>query len=212
MSYLFAFFTILLVSSAALARPVSYEGGSMVMTENNYENHALHLLYSPTAKTAFGVATEYWRDQDWWYQGAQFNWLAKRWNQPDSQANVYVLSSVGVASGNNDAGKNIHEPAAFLGVELDWENRRLFTMYENHVVEAGDIDGFFEQKARVGVAPYIGEYGDLHTWLMLEVEHNPGDEHDITVTPLVRLFYEQHLAEAGISNRGDILFNYTVQF
>lgn len=212
MRYCFAFLMTVWIPIAASARPVSYEGGKMVMTENNFESHALHLLYSPTAKTAFGVATEYWRDKDWWYQGLQFNGLLKRWNAPDSQANVYMLSSLGVASGNNDVGKNIHEPAGFAGVELDWENRRFFTMYENHAVEAGDIDRFFEQKARVGVAPYIGEYGDLHTWLMFEVEHQPSDTHHFTYTPLIRMFYHQHLAEAGISNRGDVLFNYTVQF
>ena len=68
------------------------------------------------------------------------------------------------------------------------------------------------QSARVGIAPYIGDYGDLHTWLMLQVDHVPESDEQITVTPLVRLFKDVHLLEAGMSNQGDVLFNYILRF
>lgn len=201
-----------LLANTAHARPVSYAGGTMVMTENDDDSHSLHLLYSPTATTAFGVVSEYWRNKDWWFNGAQFNWLAKRWNMPDSQANLYVMSAAGVATSDFRGFDHKSQAAGFTGIEADWEDRDYFLMYENHLVEAGDIDRFFKEKVRVGVTPYVGEYGDLHTWLMLQVEHSPEDEHPITVTPLVRLFKGSHLAEAGISNYGDIMVNYTIQF
>ena len=68
------------------------------------------------------------------------------------------------------------------------------------------------QSARVGVAPYIGEFNDLHTWLMVEVGHYPEAENKVTVTPMVRFFKNTHLIEAGISNQGDLLFNWMIQF
>jgi len=97
-------------------------------------------------------------------------------------------------------------------IAADWENRRFFTSYENRYTEAGEIDDFYQQSARVGFAPYEGDYGDLHTWLMLQVEHMPEADNNFTVTPLVRLFKDVHLFEAGMNNRGEVLFNYVLRY
>ena len=77
---------------------------------------------------------------------------------------------------------------------------------------AGDIDKSYWQQARVGVAPYIGDYGDVHTWLMLQVEHAPSDRYPVTITPLVRLFQGTKMLEAGVSTRGDVLLNLNLTF
>src|SRR5690606_33676327 len=103
-------------------------------------------------------------------------------------------------------------PAAFAGLAADWEDRRFFVSYENRMLWAQDIHDGFRQTARIGIAPYIGDYGDLHTWLMLQAQHAPEGEHDFTVTPLVRFFKGDHLVEAGVSNHGDVLFNWTIRF
>ena len=95
---------------------------------------------------------------------------------------------------------------------MDWENRRFFTSYENRYTKAGDLKDFYMQSARVGIAPYIGDYGDLHTWAMLEVDHSPQGEDHFTVTPMVRFFKDVHLVEAGVSNRGDVLFNWVIRY
>ena len=142
----------------------------------------------------------------------QMNNLLKRWNQKNSQANIYLKSGVGAAtafSGKNDGET---KPAGFVGFAADWENRRFFTSYENRYFEGGEIDSFYKQSARVGVAPYEGDYGDLHTWLMLQVDHKPQDDEEFTVTPLVRLFKGVNLWEAGVSDNGDILFNWVVRY
>ena len=64
----------------------------------------------------------------------------------------------------------------------------------------------------MGVAPYIGDYGDTHTWLMLQVDHNPSQDDDITFTPLIRVFKGEYLAEAGVSDQGDVLFNWVIRY
>lgn len=94
----------------------------------------------------------------------QVNNLVKRWNNPDSQANFYLKSGVGYAVTD---GQTEQSPAAFTGIATDWEDRRYFVSYENRFVHAGDVATKFSQNARVGITPYIGDFGDLHTWLMI---------------------------------------------
>ena len=47
---------------------------------------------------------------------------------------------------------------------------------------------------------------------MLQVDHNPSQKDEITFTPLVRLFKGEYLAEAGVSDKGDVLFNWVIRF
>ena len=197
---------------SAEARPVSYPGGWTGMFTNNGDRNGAHIHYSPTAKTSVGYKYEHWRDKEYDLHALQVNNLLKRWNKPDSQANAYLKSGVGVVDGKGGSYDGETDGAAFTGIALDWEDRRFFTSYENRYTYAGDLDDFYQQSARVGVAPYIGDYGDLHTWLMLEVEHSPEADDNFTVTPMVRLFKDVHLVEAGMSNHGDVLFNYVYRY
>lgn len=204
--------SVFVFAEYALARPVSYPSGWTVMQMNDADSYNFHAHYSPTAKYSIGYKAEYWREKEWQFHGAQLNYLVNRWNQPNSQANLYLKSAAGIAYRDYQRFDDKTEPAAFTGIAMDWENRRFFTMYENRYTYAGDISKFFVQKARVGIAPYIGDYGDLHTWLMLQVDHNPSKRDNVTVTPLVRMFKGEYLAEAGVSNKGDVLFNWVVRF
>lgn len=202
----------LLAASPVYARPVSYPGGTTLMQTNDADAHALHLHYSPTARYSLGYRGEYRRENDWQFHGLQANYLAKRWNMPAAQANIYLKSALGVAYSDAGDFDGKTQAAGFVGFAADWENRRYFTSYENRVYEAGDIDSFFTQKARVGIAPYIGDYGDFHTWLMLEVQHQPEADDHVTLTPLVRVFKDEYLGEFGISEDGDVLANLIIRF
>jgi hypothetical protein len=196
-----------LFSLEAQARPLSYPSGVMVMTENSGDDHALDLIYTLTTQFGAGVHVGYDAKADVHHYALAVNTLVWRGNYPDAQANFYVLSGVGTA----------HEAARdsgliYGGIEADWENRRFYTQYQNRYFYAGDVKREFEQKARIGVAPYIGEAGDVHTWLILQANHMPQDEDNFTLTPLVRMFYNTHLVEVGYSDNNELLFNYTHQF
>lgn len=213
MRYLYLLlFTCAFLAPPAMARPVSYPGGWTFITENDGDANAALLHYSPTAYTSLGYRFEDRRDQDFGIHALQMNNLLKRWNAKDSQANIYLQSGLGAAYSDEGEFNGETELAAFTGLALDWENRRYFASYKNRYVDAGDYADFYAQSARVGVAPYIGDYGDLHTWLMLDVKHTPEAENHVSVTPLVRLFKSTHLVEAGISNHGEVLFNYTFRY
>ena len=202
----------MMASLPAMARPVSYPGGWTVMQMNNPDTNSLHTHYSPTAKYSIGYKGEYWREEKWQFHGVQLNNLVKRWNKPASQGNFYLKSGMGIAYSDFNQFDRKTEGAAFTGIALDWEDRRYFTSYENHLLYAGDIEKHFTQSARVGIAPYIGDYGDLHTWLMLQINHDPKKDDEFTITPLVRFFKNEYLVEAGVSDDGDALFNFIIRF
>jgi hypothetical protein len=202
----------LIIPGLSQARPVSYPEGWTLMLMNDGSKNSSHVHYSPSAKTSLGYKFEHWRDKSFKLHAIQMNNLLKRWNKPNSQANLYLKSGIGIATGNAGAFDNERSTAGFTGIATDWENRRYFISYENRYTEANKMGDFFSQSARVGWAPYEGDYGDLHTWLMLHVEHTPEAEKNLTVMPLVRLFKDVHLFEAGVSNHGKVSFNYIFRY
>ena len=202
----------LIIPSLVQARPVSYPGGWTVMSMNDWNRNSIHIHYSPTAKTSIGYKFEYWRDSELTLNVVQVNKLLKRWNKRDSQANIYFKSGLGFAHSNTGEFNGDTNAAGFIGLAMDWEDRRYFVSYENRFTEAGKLDSFFMQSGRIGWAPYEGDYGDLHTWLMLQVQHTPEAEDNFTVSPLVRFFKNVHLFEAGVNDREEFLFNYIYRY
>ncbi len=196
----------------ANARPVSYPEGWTSMLMNNGDRNALHLHYSPTAKYSIGYKFEYWREDEYSINAIQVNNLLKRWNAKEWQANLYLKSGLGFAHSDKGNFDNEIGIAGFTGIGADWENRRFFTSYENRYTKAGEFDKFYMQSARIGIAPYIGDYGDLHTWLILDAEHKPTAADKFTITPTVRLFKGSHMVETGISDQGDFLFNWVARY
>lgn len=190
------------------ARPVSYPGGITLMQQNDGDRSRIHLHYSPSARYSLGYKAEYSNEERWRFHGIQLNNLLKRWNQPAAQANIYLKSGLGTFRSS----KGDYSTALFTGMAVDWENRRLFTSYENRLFDSGDAYSRFSQSVRFGIAPYLGNYGDLHTWLMLQLDHNPEADEPVLATPLVRIFKHEYLAEFGLRENGDALFNFIIRF
>lgn len=191
------------------ARPVSYPEGWTVMQRNNGDFSSVHVHYSPTFKYSVGIYHEKNWEDDVNFTGVQVNRLLKRWNAPNSQANLYAKVAIGQADpfGEADA-----ELGGFVEVAADWETRRWFTEYR---FKASDnaLDRNVHHSARVGVAPYIGDYGDLHTWMMVQVENHPEREEKIVTTPVLRFFKGVQLFELGYSiEQEEWMANWIVRF
>ncbi len=194
-----------------LARPVSYPSGTTLMLRNNRDRKLLHLHYSPTRHYSIGYRSEYWRNLDYQLHTLQINNLFQRWNALDSQANLYFKSGAGLARTVRRSLAPKEEATYFLGLASDWETQRWFLGYDNRYVDAGNIDHFFIQSVRLGVAPYIGDYGQLHTWFMLDVRHQPQQDKNIVITPLIRIFKSVHLVEFGIEETGTAVLNWIIR-
>lgn len=201
-----AFCCAVFMMQSAEARPLSYPEGFMVMIENNGSENAVDFNYTITPRTSFSYHTAYQRMDSTWHNELAVNNLLWRGNFPDSQANIYSRLAAGVSTGETDA-----EALGAASLMADWEDRRYYTAYAAEYTQVGD-SGAFKQKGRLGIAPYIGEVGDLHTWLMIEATHRPESKDRLEITPLVRLFHGTNLFEIGYSDANKILVNYTKQF
>lgn len=177
------------------------------MQMNDHNKSSAHIHYSPTAKDSIGWRGELLREENTQLHTIQYNRLLKRWNMPNSQANTYLKLGLGAAEQDDN-----WDPAGTIGFAADYETQRIFVGYENRFLRAGDFQDGFTQSFRAGFAPYIGSYDDLHTWLMLDVEHQPEEQDNFIITPMARFFYHEYLAEIGVSEEKDVMLNWIVRF
>jgi len=205
LTLLFAIFTGVF---AGEAKPLSYVGGTMVMQENDETGHTIALDYTFRPTEAFGIYIKQEESgKDILMLTPEINTLLKRWNLPDGQGNIFNMSGAGVANyrGNN-------QPCLWTAFLADYETRRWFFSYEPRLVYAGDIESSFWQRAYAGFAPYLANYDDLNTWLLIRLDHHPAKNDHFVVTPVLRFFYKTIWVEVGYSSNNHVMVNWTVQF
>ena len=59
-----------------------------------------------------------------------------------------------------------------------------------------EIQDYLEQYYQIGVAQYLGDYGDLHTWIMLKSKKN-SLENNWATYPVLKFFKGNTLLEIG---------------
>ena len=190
------------------AKPLSYVGGTMVMQENDETGYTLSIDYTFHPHFALGLYSKYEiGGNDFWMAGPQLNTLIKRWNLPDGQGNIFSMTGAGMArQGSNN------QPAAWAGLLADYETRRWFFSYEPRLTYAGNIDKAFWQRAHAGFAPYLANYDELNTWLLIRMDHHPAKNDHFVVTPVLRFFYKTMWLELGYSSNNNVMVNWTKQF
>lgn len=208
--YLLGFFCII-VSPLTYAHPVIYKGGTMLASQNMEMFSDNQINYSFHQEWATGL--NLWRFNRENGQTAQFgllrlNHLLKRWNNDDSQANIYISTGAGVAESEFDREGT---KAGFLGgAEADWETRTLFTSLKFYQFSAPKLVDVSVSQARIGLSPYEANFDKLQTWVMLQAMYMPQVEKNVVVTPLLRFFYNNVLWEFGSSLRSEWFLNFMV--
>ena len=178
-------FLLFFITVESFARPVSYPGGYTFMSKSNSLRDSVYLHYSPTSRNAVGVEVVSDKVSNDEYVYLRYTRLLIRKNRQKSQGNLYLNTGI-----SNDGLDNY-----FYGIEGDWETRRIFTGFGYKRTETNRID-IEEKYLLAGVAPYIGDYGDLHTWLMIKVKEN-SYTNTSSLYPLVKLFKGSALIEFG---------------
>lgn len=148
------------------------------------------------------------RTDDRTLAGIQATWLAKRWNLPGAQANLYVSGLAGADWADGAAAR----PGGAVQVQADWENRRLMVMGMARLTGAEGRGTDDMQMLRVGLAPYEGDYGDLHLWLFGQVRRMSNSPNEVEPAFVARLFYRTILLEAGVTGRGGLILNSQFRF
>ena len=173
------------------------------MQMNNSEKGRLHIHYSPNYSNSVGLVLKYFKDTHDSALSVQWNHLLSRKNTYHSQANLYSKVNLGV----QDSGKN--KTIGAIEIAGDWETRKIFSSFQIGALYRND-DWVVKQSARLGFAPYVAEYGSLHTWLMVKIESTDNDKP--LTTAIARFFKGDVLVELGLTDKKNPEFNWVKRF
>ena len=200
----------LILGTQVWAHPVAYKGAFSFMALNQKDMLDWQLLYSFERNLSFGLdfIHDTMEGPDRYFLIPRLSWLVHRWNEKDSQANIYVYGGAGV--GKMDLG---YRTAAEGALEADYETREIYFSGKATVVAAKDFKTLDVYQLRAGFAPYVGEFDSLHSWLIGQVQYVPSsNDEQWRVGPVVRLFYRNVLTELGVSAKGSWNINFMVHW
>ena len=183
-------FFILVLAVNIEARPISYSGGSTIMIKSDSLSNSTYFHYSPFFKYSIGIENtnnKIFKDNK---NYIRFTYLLNRKNALNSQRNLYFQSGIDVGNKNNH----------FYGAHGDWETRRWFAGFGYKNIQSKTNNDYENKYIQFGVAPYIGDYGDFHTWLMVKTRKSSLTKNTSTY-PILKFFSGDALVEVGYDNR-----------
>lgn len=199
----------------ALAHPVAYAGSYSIMTWNSKD--MTDWMFTHTFTPQYSLSAHYLRlntiEGKREYYIPAVNFLARRWNELDSQANVYLTVGHG-----GEKVKSSMKDTSLLALEADWESRKYYVSFREEAILSYKKNGIKERrdifmtKVRAGFAPYLAEFNELNAWFILEAEKINRSENNFELTPFVRLFYRNVLTEMGVNQKGEAKFNFMIHY
>jgi hypothetical protein len=200
----------LLLSLPAVSGPMGFKGSWMAMGDFSPNWQELFVNYAVTPRDALGASTVLMRSDDQAQRrqlvDLTYTRLAKRWNMPDAQANVWLMGGVGSVTGNDFANsKTMLSP----GVSVDYETTRLYASASARLYRAQNINHDFVS-ARLGFSFYEVDYDQTQPWLIVEARRMNGLSDRMELTPMLRLIHNRYFVELGVSNssQGRVNFMY----
>ncbi len=192
---------IILLSSIS-AHPVIFKNGKVFWVSQTPSFNDIRFGVSQTSNWLIGGRVLEDRKSNETFALINNNYLAKRWNSRNSQANIYLLSSVGVNTKNSKS-------MGTFGVHGDWENRQLMVM---QMLEYYSHTSSWVSSSRFAYSPYTVDYSKMSTWLIAQyrIEYN-NDQFSYMFIPVVRFFKGNYLLEIG-SNGDDSFFTFMTHF
>lgn len=192
---------IILLSSIS-AHPVIFKNGKVFWVSQTPSFNDIRFGVSQTSNWLIGGRVLVDRKSNETFALINNNYLAKRWNSRNSQANIYLLSSVGVNTKNSKS-------MGTFGVHGDWENRQLMVM---QMLEYYSHTSSWVSSSRLAYSPYTVDYSKMSTWLIAQyrIEYN-NDQFSYMFIPVVRFFKGNYLLEIG-SNGDDSFFTFMTHF
>jgi hypothetical protein len=194
------------LSTAALARPISYSGGHMLMADHQPDMDAISYTYSPSFRWAVSAgavrATELERTADLELGYVRAAHLLHRWNLPAAQANAFVWGGLG--DGRTAQGNGL---ARHVGLQLDYETRRI---YASLVSELHEGDGWSHRfdTAAIGWAPYAHDVDRVATWVVLKgMRTTNAVDDDVKPVAVLRFFTTRWWLEVGANADGQPVAN-----
>ena len=203
-----------LLPMLAAAKPIAFARGKTVMLEYGAGTmNEAQFFYAPRYWYSVGGGWLELTSEDRrllrHITYARANLLAKRWNLPDAQANVFVWGGLGRATGNDFTGSRLARNA---GLQVDYETRRLYGAFRSDLNES-DRFSHRTDTLQLGIAPYEHDYDTLATWFVVQGRRYTGGLAKGTETAfLVRFFKGGAWVEVGATTDGRLqamaMFNF----
>lgn len=200
--------------SAAEAKPIAFAHGTTVMAEYGAGTmRELQAFYAPRYFLSTGLghlaldSDVDGRSRDITY--ARLNYLVKRWNLEDAQANVFTWGGAGSAT----TGEDSHGRFAWnAGMQLDYETRRIYASLKSDYYDSSAFSHRIDT-LQLGVAPYAHDYTTLATWFVVQARQYTGAIHEGTEWALLlRLFKRGAWIEAGPATGGKVQAMFMLNF
>jgi len=190
------FLITIFLSSHLFSHPVIFKGGKVFWVTQSLNYNDIRFGTSQTSNWLIGGRLLEDRNSNESFVLINNNYLLKRWNAPNSQANIYLLSSVGINTKDN-------KEMGVFGIHGDWENRRYMVM---QMMEYFSHNESWVSSTRLSVSPYTVDYTKMSVWLIANYEVTyQDDEYSSTLIPVVRLFKGNYLVEFGKSKDSSFL-------
>lgn len=203
-----------LFAASAAAKPIAFARGSTVMAEYGAGTmNEVQAFYAPRYWWSAGAGWTELLSQDGVLERdiayVRGNLLAKRWNLPSAQANVFVWGGLGRATGSDFAGSTLARSAGF---QADYETRRIYSAFRTDLQESEHFSHRIDT-LQLGIAPYEHDYDTLATWIVLQGRRYSNGLYDGTETALLlRLFKGGTWVEVGATTDGKLqamaMFNF----
>ncbi|MDB6162806.1 MAG: hypothetical protein JWL98_238 [Xanthomonadaceae bacterium] len=180
-----------LLPMAAMAKPIAYAHGTTLMIEYGAGTmNEVQLFHAPAYWYSLGGGwldlTSDDRRKSRHITYVRGNVLAKRWNMPGAQANVFAWGGIGSATGNDFSGSTL---ARDIGLQADVETRRLYASLRSDLEESDHFSHRIDT-LQLGIAPYKHDYTTLATWVVLQGRQYTGALHSGVETALLLRFFK----------------------
>jgi hypothetical protein len=190
----------------AQAKPIAFSHGTTIMAEYGAGTMTeAQVFYAPKYFLSLGGGhLQLESDVDHRRREITYvraNYLAKRWNLEDAQANVFVWGGAGQAYVSE---LHQHQFAGNAGAQVDYETRRIYASLKTELHRA---DAFSHRidTLQLGIAPYEHDTNTLATWFVLQGRQVSGGIHEGTEWALLlRLFRRGAWIEAGATGDGKL--------
>jgi len=201
-----------LASLSALCGPMGFKESWMSMGDVSPNWQEVFVNYALTARDAAGASALVMRSDDETktrqFTEAIYTRLIRRWNMPESQANIWFIGGVGNITGNDFSGS---KTMASPGIQVDYETTRIYVSATARLYRAQGLNHDFAS-ARAGFSFYEVDYDQTQPWFILEVRRMRGLTDKTEVTPMLRLIHNRYFVELGVNNASQARMNFMYIF
>jgi len=194
-----SFMLPLLLSSIALAHPVTFEGGTALYLRASPKSTTFEANYTLQRHFALGMTYAKVISESFYIDAVflQANFLLKRWNFEKAQANFYLSGGYGYGFERERSLSS----QGLMATQIDFETDRFYTALNGRAFYQNGTWPY-TLRYRIGFAPYLAEYKEVQSWLVLQSTYFPSLNPQPDLTLLMRFFYRNVLWEIGADTQG----------